>query len=114
MEQVFAFVQSFLVNIGAPLIGILIGLDVLLGVASAVKQGKFQWSKVWQFYRTMVIPYLISYVGIQVAIVLVPDLPDALDFIIAGLPGVAFAAIVGTLTTSVIGHIKEIGLQKNA
>lgn len=109
-EAIWTVVQGFLLNIGAPLILILIALDVVLGIAAALKRGEFQWPKVWQFYRTMILPYLITYVALQVATTLMPEMPGALAFIVSGLPGIAFATIIGALGTSIIGHIKSIGV----
>lgn len=45
----------------------LLGLDMLLGVALALKNGEFRWSELPRTLRTNVLPYLISLAGLGAA-----------------------------------------------
>lgn len=46
----------------------LILLDVLMGIARAVRQGQFEWKKVGQFYKSMVLPYIIGWLAVSLTI----------------------------------------------
>jgi phosphatidylglycerophosphate synthase len=46
----------------------LILLDVLMGIARAVHQGQFEWKKVGQFYKSMVLPYIIGWLAVSLTI----------------------------------------------
>ena len=56
-----------------PLILLLIGLDLVLGIFCAIKRGAFEWGKVGQFYQTMVVPYVGGYLALQIAFTLLPE-----------------------------------------
>lgn len=86
----------------------LIFLDVLLGIASAIKTGAFQWREVARFYRTNVIPYVLGYVSLYVAIHLI--LPDGAlagwgNELSDGAVLLAWGALVGALLRSVNAHV---------
>jgi hypothetical protein len=42
-------------------------LDVIFGVSSALKSGKFDWTKLADFYKSTVVPGLLGWVGITAA-----------------------------------------------
>jgi len=83
----------------------LIGLDFALGVATAIKAGKFEWKKVGQFYQTMVVPYVIGYLALYVAFMLVPDVEPIVG---EGLATVVFGAILVNLVGSIAGHLGKL------
>ena len=46
----------------------LVFLDVVLAVAAALRTGSFNWAELAGWFRGMVAPYLIYYVGLVIAI----------------------------------------------
>lgn len=88
----------------------LIALDLLFGIWSAIKAGKFDWKKVGTFYRTNVIPYVGGYLTVFVAFSLVPGLEEMLagELTVASL----FSAIVFNLGGSIIANLGKLGLRK--
>lgn len=61
LDQVWMVIQTYSKNALA-LVGLII-LDVLLGVAVAIRKKKFDWAKLGDFYLSMVLPMLIGWVG---------------------------------------------------
>jgi len=86
----------------------LIVLDVVLGMAVAIKNGRFEWYKVGQFYRTMVAPYVIGYLALYVMFGVVEGLEGLVG---KGLHYVAFGAIVANLLGSIVFHLRGLKLQ---
>ena len=94
----------------------LIFLDVVLGVAVAVKRGRFEWRAVGTFYKTNVLPYILGYVAVSgAALFVAPELiageaGDALGLVISWL---GFGAIVGQLLFgSIVGNAKALFAQR--
>lgn len=85
----------------------LIGLDLALGVAAAIKAGRFEWGRLAQFYQTMVAPYVLGYLALYVAFGMVPGLEGLVG---EGLNYTAFGAIVLNLLGSIGGHLKALAL----
>lgn len=107
-QNILSIVWAFLVNASVPLILTLIGVDLALGIFSAIKKGVFDWAKLGQFYQTMIVPYAGGYLVLQIAFTL---LPDQLGSVIPPvLAGAALAAILANLASSIMGHVKEIGI----
>lgn len=87
----------------------LIGLDLILGVAAAIKHKEFDWKKLGQFYRSNILPYVLGYVG------------SALVFRFAGqyigewlsdsIVSVTFGAIAVNLVSSIVANVKKLGLE---
>lgn len=101
-------ISGFLAEAGMPLVMSLVLLDVIMGIAEAIKKGLFEWRRVAEFYRTMVIPYVLGYLALQAAFAY---LPDGLDTILSPtLATLALGAITACLGSSILGHIKAIGL----
>ena len=87
----------------------LVAADILSGLAKAIRTKLFNWLEVADFYRSMVVPYLLGYVAL--AVVVKSALPDVNLF---GLPfndtvlTVAWGAIVLSVGKSVIANLKEV------
>lgn len=77
----------------------LILADLILGVAVAVRAGVFQWRKVGDFYRVQVLPSLIGWVGVTLALYLVT--PTLLGGAADAFNVVAANALWGTAVASV-------------
>ena len=104
-------VDQFLQDARVYAILALIGLDLVLGIAAAIKKEVFAWRLVGQFYQTMVVPYILGYLALYVAFEV---LPGGLlgDLVGDGLATVAFGVIVANLVGSVWEHLGELGLKK--
>lgn len=63
MERALAWLIT---TFGQPLLGILglVGVDLLTGIASALRRGKFDPQKIADFYRRTVIPKLLGWVAL--------------------------------------------------
>jgi hypothetical protein len=89
----------------------LILLDVALAVAVAVRTGQFQARRLAEFFRTMVVPYLIGYLGVYGAAHFMDERllgPFAKD-LGAGFVWVAWLALVANLAADALGHAKALG-----
>ncbi len=97
---VAAFFTSWQVK---TLLGLIL-IDVLLGIAAAVKRDVFDWGELGRFYQSNVLPYVIGYLAFFVAIgYLIP--PESLGELGApineGVVTVAWGALVATLLKSI-------------
>jgi hypothetical protein len=86
----------------------LIGLDLAFGLAVAIKNGEFKLAELGRFYQTMVLPYIVGYMAIFVALQYVPE---SVGFIGDGVDVVTFAAIVTRLVGSIYKHFGELNIE---
>lgn len=88
----------------------LILLDIILGIASAIKRGEFEWAKVGEFYQTMVLPMLVGFAAVYfVTPWLVSDLLGEYSGVLGGaLVSIAWLVLVAQLAVSLLGHFKEV------
>lgn len=83
---------------------VLIGLDVLSGIAAAIATKDFQPKKLAEFLLSNVFPYVLIYVGLKAAVFLaLPEWSAAL--------AVVYAAIVATLLSSINENLKSFDVQ---
>ena len=90
----------------------LVFLDVVLAIAAALRTGLFDWTELAGWFRGMVMPYLIGYVGLVIAVnfILPSDVESYPALVKAGLidwlnvAAVDFAwlTLVGTLGQKII------------
>lgn len=107
--ELLALIYEYLQIWGVLTILGLIALDIVLGIFAAIKRGEFQWDKVSQFYKTMIIPYVGGYILMQIGIALLPELGDLLDAMLpAGFLALIFLAIVNNLRASILDHLKFV------
>lgn len=99
--QVF---ESYRVQI-LTLVGLIL-LDVVMGVASAIKAKAFKWNKLADFYCTTVLPQLIGWIGLTVTMHLV--VPDVYGVASSATANLAWATIVANLGASVGKSFKEV------
>ena len=79
-------------------------------IRAALKEGKFEWRKVGQFYQTMVLPYVGGYLTLYVVIGLIPELEGVLG---DGLALAALSFVVATLGGSIFANFARLELFKN-
>ena len=111
LEQLAALVYQFFHD---PRVLTLVGLivvDVLLGIAAAIRLGKFEWAKLGNFYKTMVLPYLIGYLAFYVGskIIVAEWLGPQAFLVSEATITVAWLTLVGSLAQSIISNAKELG-----
>jgi len=88
----------------------LIVLDVLLGIAAALRDGAFRWSEVGRFYQTTVLPVFLGYFAVRLTLpylsaeLLGPDGSWLTETVATGL----WLAGVGSLLASVAGSVKKL------
>jgi len=105
LDQIFGVEIAFLLG--------LITVDVLLGMAAAVRTHSFSWSTVNQFYMTMILPMLIGWGAFALLFKL--TLPNVLlgsdvagTLLREGVPGLAYLLIVRDLAYSIIENTKAV------
>lgn len=112
LEQVWGAVVQFFQDTRLHIILGLIGLDLVMGIAVAIKLGTFKWEMVGRFYQTMILPYIIGYLALYVAFALVPG---GLEGILGqGLATTAFGLIVAHLAGSIFANLQALGFAKQA
>jgi hypothetical protein len=85
----------------------LISIDVVLGLAAALRAGRFDFGKLAVFYKSNVLPYVLGYLVFYVAVgYIIP--PGSLGEL--GVPvnaatvTLAWSALAGTLLKSILGN----------
>lgn len=104
METLTAFFDSWQAQ---TLFGLII-LDVGLGIACALRMGDFAWSRLGEFYRTMVLPYLLGYLVLWVAVGHIIPPAAGLPWLNEGLVTLAWVTIVTRLGDSILINIQFI------
>lgn len=91
---------------------LLIILDVITGVASAIHNKKFDLKKLANFLYRDILPYVIVWGAFgSIPITLLHwKFPDAVVNAFAGYVGIAYIFILATLSKSIYENIKEIGM----
>lgn len=89
----------------------LILLDLIFGIAAALRTGVFRWGAVATFYKTNVLPYILGYIVLFVAIrFIIP--PGALagygNELSDGAVLVAWGTLFATLFNSVLVNFRTL------
>jgi len=110
-QQVLEYLYGFLKDPRVGTVGGLILLDVVLGIAAAIRRGEFKWAEVARFYKTMIVPYLMGYLAFWlVAKVTTAELLGPAGWLVGeGAVTLTWAALVGALVASVVKNAKELG-----
>jgi hypothetical protein len=92
-------------------IAILVALDVVLGLAAALKAGTFKFVLISDFLRADVLGKLVPYYAVWAAVHITGDV-DLGDFgVIEETTGALAIAAMGA---SVLNSLRDLGLAKNA
>jgi uncharacterized membrane protein YeaQ/YmgE (transglycosylase-associated protein family) len=108
-QTFLALVLSFFMEAKLHIILALVFVDVAVGIAGALHLGRFEWRKVGEFYRTMVLPYVVSYLTVYVVGRLIPGVVG--DYVATGLDYVAFSTIVASLVGSIVANLRLLKFQ---
>ena len=89
----------------------LIVVDVIMGIAAAIKQRMFQWEAVGNFYLTMILPYLLGYAALFGASkLLLGEWLGPYGFIVSeGVVSMAWLAIIASLVGSIVRNGRAVG-----
>ena len=97
--------------IGISTILLAIFVDLILGIAEAIKSKAFAWESVIDFLQTNILPYVIVwglFSAIPVAMIYW-KFSEMITIPLTAFSTVAFSFIIGELLTSIWGHVKRIG-----
>lgn len=89
----------------------LIILQLALAVALSIKKNLFEWSKLADFYKTLVLPYVIGWMAfIVVARLITADLlgPTYQVIVGDGVTWLAWLAVVTSLGARIVSTVKEL------
>ena len=106
-----AELHYLLLGISTILLGIFV--DLVLGIAEAIKKKDFSWMIVVSFLETNILPYVIVwglFSSIPVAMIYW-RFSKLLTVPLATFSTVAFAFIIGELADSIWAHVKAIGFE---
>lgn len=109
--SIVAAIAAFFTDPRVVTIYMLIVLDVLLGIAAAIRQKKFDFRRVGEFYLTMVIPYIIGYLAFYAfSKVAIPELLGNIGYLASEvMVTIAWLALVGCIGASAIANGKALG-----
>jgi len=110
--KILEFIGLFFADPRVQTIAGLIILEVFLAVAGAVKEGKFEWRRLADFYRTMVIPYLLGFLGFFLAGKFITlSLLEPYDAIVGeGAIWLAWITVIFNLAADIYAKAKELGI----
>lgn len=93
----------------------LIVLDVVLGIAAALRTGTFAWAEVGRFYRTTVVPIFLGYGALRATLPFISqELLGAPDTVATEAMASAFwLAGVGTLLSSIARSVAALGVSQS-
>lgn len=113
METVLGILAAFWADGRVSTILGLIVLDVVLAVAAAIKEKAFDWRRLAEFYRTMVLPYVLGYLAFYGAgFLLDTEWLGAFGEIASeATMWVPWLALVGNLVADVVNSVGSLGLK---
>jgi hypothetical protein len=90
----------------------LILVQVISGIAVALKIGVFEWSKLGDFYRTIVVPKFLGWLAaiIMAQFVLAPNLPAGYEWINPAIAVIAFGVVVAALAGAIWENFQALGI----
>jgi len=91
----------------------LVAANVILGVAVAIKEKKFEWAKLADFYISDIVPKLLGYVAVVILVefgaleYLGPDLAGQIE---GGLLMEAWLAVVVSIGGDILKKLASLGI----
>lgn len=108
VENLLELVMQFLNDARVWTIMALIVVDLVTGVAAALKSGKFDWQALGDFYTTNVLPFVASYLPVY----LIFQFAGAYigEYVSEGILIALWAPIPAALLGSIASNLKELGV----
>ena len=106
MERILTLVDTLLRDARMYAILGLIALDVVLAIAQAIKEKRFEWFRLADFYQTMIVPFLLGYLALYVLVGLSIGVEN---FFGQAAVFSAFGTIALHLVGSIVDHARTIG-----
>lgn len=107
MQTVVDAIVAFFFSAKLDVILALIAIDLVLGVALALRTKTFDLRCLSDFLTTMIFPYVLVYMAVDIIIKLVPALNGVLG---QGINLLVFSAIVASLAASIYQNFKALGI----
>lgn len=101
LDLIVAFFLSWQVK---TLVGLIL-IDVVLGIAAALRTGVFDWKLIGQFYSSNVLPYVLGFLAFYVAVgyIIPPEsLGDLGELVNETTVTLAWGVLVATLVGSIL------------
>ena len=110
--DVMALLRAFANDGRAGTLTSLILIDVALGIAASLRAGVFDWKKVGQFYKTMVVPYVLGYLVFYASgFLLDPAWLGGLGWIASeAMMWAPWAALIAALGGSILVNLKGLAI----
>ena len=110
--KILGFIGLFFADTRVQTLAGLIILEVFLAVALAIKKNEFAWRRLGDFYRTMVIPYLLGFLGFFLAGKFITlSLLAPYDTIVGeGAIWLAWMTLLFNLAGDIYAKAKELGI----
>lgn len=110
--KILEFIGLFFADTRVQTLAGLIILEVFLAVAAALKKNEFEWRRLADFYRTMVIPYLLGFLGFFLAgkFITLSLLDPYADIVGEGAIWLAWITLVFNLVADIYAKAKELGI----
>lgn len=106
-EVIWTLVLNFFISTKLYVILAMVGIDVVLAVAVALRTKTFDFAKLADFLTTMILPYILAYLALHIIIGLVTELQSILG---QGLDTAVFLVIIVTLLAAITDNLKALGL----
>jgi len=109
-DTLLVLVLAFFTSWQVKLVFGLILLDLVLGLAAALKTKTFDWQRVAEFYKTAVLPYILGYLVLYLAInfILPVDQLGPVAWLNEGAVDLAGLFLVTNLAGSLSKSFKEL------
>lgn len=110
--KILEFIGLFFADARVQTVAGLVILEVFLAIAVALRRGEFAWRRLGEFYQTMVIPYLLGFLGFFLAGKFITlSLLEPYDTIVGeGAIWLAWITLAFNLVADIYAKAKELGI----
>ena len=103
--DMLSVIDNFLTSSRLYTLAGMIALDLMLGVATSLRLGEFDFAKLANYYGKDVIPYVLGYLVLHISFSLQGGL---IEFVGAGLDSVAYATVISSLTGKITSKVLSL------
>lgn len=106
-DNVWEIIVAFFFSAKLHIILALIALDLVLGVAVAIRTKTFELRRIADFMIGMVLPYVLVYLALHIIVHLVVEIESIIG---QGVDTVVFLLILAALGASIFENFKMLGI----